>query len=74
MITLEMFTKRFFILGFDLTVDREADEEHMNLPLQGNLRIEARFNKSIPEPVTCIMYAEIPDQVEIDNAKNVTVE
>ena len=28
MITLEMFTKGFFLLGFDLTPDREADEEH----------------------------------------------
>jgi len=25
-ITLEMFTKGFFVLGFDLTPDREADE------------------------------------------------
>ena len=28
MITLEMFTKGFCELGFDLTPDREADEEH----------------------------------------------
>ena len=28
MSTLEMFTKRFYVLGFDLTPDREADEEH----------------------------------------------
>jgi len=32
MITLEMFTKDFYILGFDLTPDREADEEHISLP------------------------------------------
>jgi hypothetical protein len=29
MITLEMFTKCFFVLGFDLTLDRQADEEPM---------------------------------------------
>ena len=28
MITLEMFTKGFFVLGFDLTPERAADEEH----------------------------------------------
>ena len=28
MITLEMFTKGFYILAFDLTPDRKADEEH----------------------------------------------
>jgi hypothetical protein len=41
MITLEMFTKGFYILGFDLTTDREADEEHIRLPRQGNVRIKA---------------------------------
>ena len=43
MITLEMFTKGFCVLGFDLTTDREADEEHICLPRQGNVCIEARF-------------------------------
>ena len=32
MISFEMFTKGFYILGFDLTPDREADEEHISLP------------------------------------------
>ena len=74
MITLEMFTKGFYVLGFDLTSDREADEEHLNLPRQGNVRIEARFKKALPERVTCIFYAEFPGHVEIDNSRNVTVE
>jgi len=30
MITLEMFTKVFYTLGFDLTPDRQADEEHIS--------------------------------------------
>jgi len=60
MITLEIFTKGFFVLGFDLTPDREADGEHKILPLQGNVRIEERMKKSLPEPVTCILYAEFP--------------
>ena len=51
MITLEIFTKAFYVLGFDLTPDREADEEHISLPRQGNVRIEARFKKPLPEPV-----------------------
>ena len=45
MITLEMFTKGFHVLGFDLTTDKDADEEHTRLPRQGNVRIEARFKK-----------------------------
>ena len=74
MITLEMFTKGYYILSFDVTPDREADEEHTSLPGQGNVRIEARFKKPVPEPVTCILYAEYPGHVEIDNSRNVTLE
>jgi hypothetical protein len=33
MITLEMFSKAFYILGVDLTPDKEADEEHIILPV-----------------------------------------
>ena len=74
MITLEKFTQGFYVLGFDLTPDMEADEEHISLPRQGNVRIEARFKKPLPEHVTCILYAEIPTHIEIDNSRNVTVE
>jgi hypothetical protein len=51
-----MFTKGYCILGFDLTPDREADEEHISLPRERNVRIEALFKKPLPEPVTCILY------------------
>jgi len=74
MITLEMFTKGFYILGFDLTPDGEADEEHISLPRQGNVRIEARFNKPLPEPVTWVLSTEFPRHVEIDKSRKVTVE
>ena len=73
MITLEMFTKDFYVLGFDRTPDRETDE-HISLPRQGNVRNGTRFKKPLPEPVTCILYAEFPGHVEIDNSRNVTVE
>jgi hypothetical protein len=73
MITLEMFTKGFCIVDFDLTPDREADEEHISLPRQGNLRIEDRFNKPLTVPVTCIWYADFPKHVERDKSRKVTV-
>jgi len=33
-IILEIFTKGSYVLGFDLTLDREADEEHISPPLK----------------------------------------
>ena len=38
------------------------------------MRIEARFKKTLLEPVTYILYAEYPGHVEIDYSRNVTVE
>ena len=69
-----MFTKGFYILGFDLTHGRVADEEYISLPLQENVRIETRFKKPLPESVTCILYAEFPGHFEIDNSRKFTVE
>ena len=74
MITLEMFTKGFYVLGFDLTPDKEADEQHISLLRQGKVRIEVRFKKPLPERVTCILYAEFPGHIKIDKSINVTVE
>jgi len=74
MITNEMFTKCFFVLGFDLTPLREANEEHITLLREGNIRLEARSKKMLPEPVTCMLYAELQGHKEIDNYRNVTVE
>jgi len=38
------------------------------------VRIEALFIKPLPEPVTCILYAELPGHIEIDYSRNVTIE
>ena len=73
-LTLDMFTKGYYILYFDLTPDREAGKERIRLPRQGNVRIQARFKKPLLEPVTCILYAEFPGHVEIDNSRKITVE
>ena len=47
MITLELFTKFFYVLGFDLTHDREVDEEHICFSRQGNCvqrhSVQSRF-------------------------------
>jgi hypothetical protein len=37
MITQEMFRRGFYVLGFDLTPDRKADEQHISLPRQGDV-------------------------------------
>ena len=57
MITLEMFTKDFYILAFDRTPDRETDEEDISLPRHGNVHIEAFFKNHSPnlQHVFCML-------------------
>jgi len=69
-----MFTKSFYLLRFDLTSDKEADEVHIRVPHQVNMCIGARFKRPLPEPVICILYDEFPGHIPIDNCRNLTVE
>ena len=49
MINLEMFTKVFYLLDFDL---KERLITNISFLLQGKARIEAHFKKRLPKPVT----------------------
>ena len=60
-ITLEIFTNGFCVLGIDLTSNREADKEHIILPCQGKVGIEAHVKKQLPEPITCIFMLNFLD-------------
>ena len=57
MVILEMFTKGFYVLGFDVTPDREPDEQHISLPRQGNVRIEAalKYHYQNPSHAFCML-------------------
>jgi len=57
-ITHDMYITGFFMLLFDLTTDRGASEEHTSDPDNGNIRVELKFAKPLPEAITCIFYLE----------------
>jgi len=43
------------MLLFDLTPDQGASEAHTSHPEQGNIRIEMKFAKPLPEAITCLL-------------------
>ena len=53
-ITHEMFVKSYFMLLFDLTIDRGASEGHTSHSEQGNIRVELKFAKPLTESFTCL--------------------
>jgi len=65
-ITHDMSIKCYFMLLFDLTPDRGASEGHQSHPENGCIRIELKFNKPLPEAITCLLYLEFDNSVLID--------
>ena len=48
-ITHDMYISGYFMLLFDLTPDRAASEGHTSHPDNGNIRVELKFSKPLPE-------------------------
>jgi hypothetical protein len=65
-ITHDMYIKGYFMLLFDLTPDRSASGGHTSYPDNGNIRVELRFSKALPDPITCIFHLEFNNSVQID--------
>jgi len=69
-----MYIKGFFMLLFDLTPDHGASEGHTSYPDNGNIRVELKFAKPLPEAITCIFYLEYDNSVRIDNSRTVSTD
>ena len=60
------------MLLFDLTPDRAASEGHASQPDNGYIRVELRFAKPLPDPITCLLYLEFDNTISIDREREVT--
>ena len=61
----------YFMLVFDLTPDLAPSEGHILYPAPGNIRIEMKFGKALPDPLVCLLYLEFDSAVLIDSASGV---
>ena len=73
-ITHHMFVNGYFMLLFDLTPDQGASEAHTSHPEQGNIRVELKFAKPLPEAITCLLCLEFDNTVLINSALNFTTD
>jgi len=73
-ITHDMYIKGYFMLLFVLTPDRGVSEGHTSHPENGSIRIELKFNKPLPEAITCLLYLEFDNSVLIDFERTVTTD
>ena len=73
-ITHNMYINGYFMLRFDLTPDRDASVGHTSHPENGNIRIELKFDKPLPEVITCLLYLEFDNSVLIRFVRTVTTD
>ena len=64
----------YFTLVFDLTPDLAASEGHISDPAHGNIRLELKFAKVLPDPLECLLYLEYDNSVLIDPMRQVSKE
>ena len=73
-ITYDMYIAGFFMLRFDLTPDVSASERRASHPDNGNIRIELKFSKPLPEAITCLLCLEFDNSIRIDSSRTVTTD
>ena len=60
------------MLLFDLTPDRTASQGHASQPDNGNIRVELRFAKPLPDSITCLLYLKFNNTISINSERKVT--
>ncbi len=74
LISTEQFKQNTFLIATDLTPDLSGLDSMSSLSNQGNIRIEARFDKQLTSTITCLVYLEYDATLEIDKNRNVFVD
>jgi len=73
-ITPDKYINGFFMLVFGLTLDLAASEGHTSDPVTGNIRLELKFGKYFPDPISVLLYLEYDNSLRIDALRNVTTD
>src|SRR5215470_12030957 len=60
----------YSLYAFDLTPDL-AESDHFNLSREGNVRLDAKFSRALPNTINVICFAKFENVIEIDRNKNV---
>jgi len=73
-ITHDMFVNINFMLLFVIIPDRGVSDTHTSHHEQGNIRVELKFSKPLPEEITCLLYLEFNNSFLFNLARNVTTD
>ena len=72
-ITKERFDNGYFLLAFDLSADNDTTDQCVSTPQEGAISIEFKLQNPLEQPITCLVYTEYDNTLEIDRAKNIFI-
>ncbi|GFQ68088.1 uncharacterized protein F54H12.2 [Trichonephila clavata] len=61
----------YTLFAVDLTPDLSADGMHESVLRNGNLTIDIKFSKALPETVNLMVYSEYRNTIEIDKTRSI---
>lgn len=73
-ITRETYRQGYSLIGFNVDPTSSPDFRYIGIPKQGHTKLELKFKRHLPAPVTLILYATFPETMEIDKYRTVTLE
>lgn len=74
LISKDDFKNGSFIIACDLSPDLSGMDSTSSLLTQGNIRLEARFDKQLDKAITCLIFLEYDATLEIDKNRNVILD
>ena len=73
-ITPDKYINGSFMLVFYLRPDLSTSEGHTSDPVTGHIRLEVKFGKDLPDPISVLLYLEYDNSVLIEALRNVTTD
>ena len=70
-ITRETYQQGYTSIGFDVDPTSSPDFRYVGKPHEGHTKLDIRFKKGLSSAVTVILYATFPENMTIDQARNV---
>lgn len=74
LITKDMYAHGYFMIAYDLTPDLASNDGCSSLLDRGNIRMEIRYEDSLPNTTTCLIYMEFDATLEIDKDRNIILD
>ena len=73
-ITRDTYQQGYTLVGFDVDPTTSPDFRYVGKPREGHTKLDIRFKRGLAALVTIILYVTFPENMAIDQARNVHLE